>query len=62
MISFQGSKFVFREMKTDRSVTNVDYCKFINVRGINVCVFETKLCSRRLIFVVSSGLATYLDT
>ena len=30
--------------------------------GINVCVFETKLCLRGLIFAVSSGLDTYLDT
>ncbi len=31
--------------------------------GINVCVFETKPCLRRLItitFVVSSGLVNYL--
>ncbi len=28
--------------------------------GINVCIFETKLCLRRLIFAVSSGLVNYL--
>ncbi len=30
--------------------------------GVNVCVFETKPCSRRLIFAVSSSLVGYLDT
>ncbi len=30
--------------------------------GINVCVFETKPCSRGVIFVVSSGLDNYLAT
>ena len=29
---------------------------------INVCIFETKPCSRGLIFVVSSGLVNYLGT
>ncbi len=29
---------------------------------IIVCVFETKPCSRGLIFVVSSGLVNYLGT
>ena len=28
--------------------------------GINVCVFETKPCSRGIIFAVSSGLVNYL--
>ncbi len=28
--------------------------------GINVCVFETKPCSRGLIFAVSSGSVNYL--
>ncbi len=37
------------------------YCKFINVHGVNVCIFETKPCSRALIFAVnSSGLVSYL--
>ncbi len=30
--------------------------------GINVCVFETKPCSRGLIFAISSGLVSYLGT
>ncbi len=30
--------------------------------GINVYVFETKLCSRGLIFVVISGLVNFLGT
>ncbi len=30
--------------------------------GINVCVFETKPCLRGLIFAVSLGLDSYLDT
>ena len=28
--------------------------------GINICVFETKPCSRGLIFAVSPGLVHYL--
>ncbi len=28
--------------------------------GINICVFETKPCSRGLIFAVRSGLVSYL--
>ncbi len=30
--------------------------------GVNVYVFETKPCSRGLIFAVSSGLVSYLST
>ncbi len=30
--------------------------------GINVCVFETRPCSRVLMFAVSSGLDSYLGT
>ncbi len=29
--------------------------------GINVCVSETKPCSRRLMFALSSGLINFLD-
>ncbi len=31
-------------------------------QGINVCIFETELCSEGLIFAVSSGPVNYLGT
>ncbi len=44
------------------TVITVNSSMFAHVAWINVCVFETKLCSQRLIFAVSLGLVNYPDT
>ena len=40
----------------------VNSLMFIMFMGINVCVFETKPCSRGLVFVGVSGLVNYLGS
>ncbi len=50
---------------TERLLLLVHWSNTVNslmFAGINVCVFKTKPCSRGLIFVVSSGLVSYLGT